>query len=163
MKDYPNYGQFIPSNYFKAFLAGFPYLWAEEKYWGIPSEDLPWDLIMPFMDEYNAKRTEMLHVLYLILDESMSGWRPKTSKTGGLPNISHEPRKPVPLGTMLRNAAKCVTGIFVHHDIVKDPTAQWQKKYMDPPTKLYLPKREDIQYHVAEVLRQCEQSGLEEG
>lgn len=29
----------------------------------------------------------------------------KTKKTGGLPNITWEPRKPVSLGTMLRTAA----------------------------------------------------------
>ena len=53
-----------------------------------------------------------------MFDKSMSGWRPKTSKRGGLPHISHEPRKPVPLGTMIRNAVECTTGIFVHHDLV---------------------------------------------
>ena len=36
----------------------------------------------------------------VILDKSMRGWRPKTSKTGGLPNIFCEPRKPVGFGTM---------------------------------------------------------------
>jgi hypothetical protein len=30
MKEYPNYGQYIPKEYFKAFLHGFPYLWAEK-------------------------------------------------------------------------------------------------------------------------------------
>ena len=103
---YPNYGQFIPVDYFKMFLHGLPYLWADKKYWDIPPEDLPFDFIQPFVNEYNKNRTDMIHVLYLMLDESMSGWRPKTSKTGGLPHISHEPRKPVPLGTMIRNAVE---------------------------------------------------------
>jgi hypothetical protein len=81
MRDYPNYGRFIPINYFKAFLCGFPYLWADKIHWSIPSLDLQWDIILPFMGEYNAKRSAILKVLYLMLDESMSGWRPKTSKT----------------------------------------------------------------------------------
>jgi len=42
MMDYPNFGQFIPRDYFKAFLSAFPYLWAEEKYWDVPDRDLPW-------------------------------------------------------------------------------------------------------------------------
>ena len=92
--------------HFKMFLHGLPYLWADKKYWDIPPEDLPFDFIQPFVNEYNKNRTDMIHVLYLMLDESMSGWRPKTSKTGGLPHISHEPRKPVPLGTMIRNAVE---------------------------------------------------------
>jgi len=50
----------------------------------------------------------------LMLDESMSAWRPKTSKYGGLPNYTFEPRKPVPLGTMFKNAVECITGIFMY-------------------------------------------------
>jgi len=149
MMDYPNFAQYIPKNYFKAFLEGFPYLWAEEKYWYLPKEDLPWDFIKPFMKEYNKKRTRILRVIYLMLDEAMSGWRPKTSKTGGLPNISHEPRKPVSLGTMLRNAVECVTGIFVYHDMVEGSTSQWKKKYTSPPVKSNMPKGEDIAFHVS--------------
>ncbi|KAL7554128.1 hypothetical protein ACHAWF_017536 [Thalassiosira exigua] len=163
MKPYSNYGQFIPKNYFKAFLCGLPFLWCDEKYWKIPKEDLPWDFFLPFVNGYNEKRTELMRVIYLMLDESMSGWRPKTSKTGGLPNISHEPRKPVPLGTMVRNAVECITGIFVHQDIVQGPLGQWAKKYSSPPTKSSLPKGENISYHTAEVLRQAENSKVEKG
>ena len=70
----------------------------------------------------------------MMLNESMSGWRRKTSKRGGFPHISHdhEPCKPVPLGTMTQNAVECTTGIFVHHDIVDSSTNQWKKKYNNP-------------------------------
>lgn len=78
-----------------------------------------------------------------MLDESMSGWSPKTSKRRGLPHISHEPRKPVLLGTMIRNAVECATGIFVHHDIVDSSTNQWKKKYTNPAVQSHLPKGED--------------------
>eukprot|EP00957_Ditylum_brightwellii_P003228 245848-Ditylum_brightwellii.AAC.1 len=63
----------------------------------------------------------------------MSGWRPKTSKTGGQPHISYKPRKPVPLGTMVRNSVECVTGIFVNHDMVQGSLQQLKKKYTNPP------------------------------
>lgn len=104
-----------------------------------------------------------MNVLELMLDESMSGWRPKTSKTGGLPHISYEARKPVPLGTMLRNSVECTTGIFVHHDIVESSTDQWKKKYSDPPTKSSLPRGEMVSYHTAEVLRQAEGANVLRG
>ena len=104
MKDYPNYGQYISKDYFKAFIYGFPYLWAEKKYWDVNSAEFPFDFLAPFVKEYNSLRTKSICVIYLMLDESMSGWRPKTSKRGGLPQTSYEPRKPVPLGTMIRNA-----------------------------------------------------------
>ncbi|KAG7337194.1 hypothetical protein IV203_017399 [Nitzschia inconspicua] len=69
------------------------------------------------MDSFNAKRKKLIKVICLMMDESMIGWGPKTSKRGGLPKITFEPRKPVPLGTMLRNSLDCVTGILVHQDI----------------------------------------------
>jgi hypothetical protein len=37
----------------------------------------------------------------LVADESMSAWVPRTSKTGGLPNISFIKRKPEPLGKFI--------------------------------------------------------------
>jgi hypothetical protein len=43
----------------------------------------------------------------------MSWWFPKTSKLGGFPNYTCELKKPVPLGTMFRNAAECMSGILV--------------------------------------------------
>lgn len=58
---------------------------------------------------------------------SLSGWGPNTSKTGGLPHITHEPHKPVPIGNMLRNTVKCTTGIFEYHDAV-DNSSHWYQK-----------------------------------
>ncbi len=83
MKHYPNYSQYIPIDYMKAFLHGFPYLWADRKYWDVERGLLPFDFITPFVDEYNSIRKKAIRVMYLMLDESMSGWRPKTSKKGG--------------------------------------------------------------------------------
>ena len=74
MKTYFNYGLYIPLDYFKAFLHELPYLWAEKKYRSIPQRGLPFNVFIPFVDKYNIKRKNMLHVLYLMLDESMSGW-----------------------------------------------------------------------------------------
>ena len=185
VKAYPNYGQYIPINYMKAFLHSLPYLWADKMYWDVDPNALPFAFIQPFVDEFNSKRTkvtidycrhchyiiilticfciQILNVIHLILDESMSAWRPKTSKRGGLPHISHEPRKPVPLGTMLRNAVECLTGIFVHQDLVDTSTKQWEKEFLDPPTKSHLPKGENISYHTAEVLHQAKNSKVIKG
>ena len=162
-RDHANFNQYIPRNYFKAFLYGFPALWSDKKYWDLDVRDMPWDYIQPFVNEYNLQRTELLEVTFLMLDEAMSGWRPKTSALGGLPNITSEPRKPVDLGSMYRDSVECITGIFVHHDIVQAPTQQWHKKYSNPPTKSALPKKEVIQYHTAEVLRQAENAKVVPG
>ena len=90
MKPYPNYGQYILIDYFKAFMHGFPYPWADKKYWDVDKKSLPFDFLRAFMDEYSQLRTNMFGVFYLVLDGSMSGWRLKTSKTGGLPQTCSE-------------------------------------------------------------------------
>ncbi len=59
-----------------------------------------------------------------MLDESMSGWRPKTSKLGGLPNITYEPRKPVLLGTQMKNGVECLSGVLAFQDVVMAPEIQ---------------------------------------
>ena len=51
MKEYTNYWQYIPKDYFKAFIYGFPYLWAEKKYWDVNSSELPFDFLAPFIKE----------------------------------------------------------------------------------------------------------------
>ena len=161
LKQYPNYGQYIPKNWFKAFQHAFPYVWAHMKYWYMDRKDVPWDMFAPFVETYNATRRNLVRVLYLVLDESMSGWRPKSTKTGGLPNITFEPRKPVNLGTMIRNGVECRTGIFVHHDIVRGAEEQDTKKYVGEESSM--PRKEPINVHVAEVLRQAEGAEVLEG
>ena len=163
LRGHADWGKFIPINYFRAFQSGFHFLWADKKYWYHNHRELPWDLIQPFVDEYNTKTNELLTVNRLILDETMSGFRPKTSKTGDLPNIIFEKRKPVELGTMAKNGVEGMTGIFAFHDIVKDLTTQRYKKYLQADNISHLPNREPILQHVAEYLRQAEGEKLQPG
>ena len=99
-------------------------------------------------------RMGLIDVNYAVLDKSMNGWRLKTSATGGLPNITFEPRKPVNLGTMIRNGYECRTGMMVHHDNVKGTVQQGMKKYTWE--ELHLPRKGKFLSHVGEVLRQAE-------
>ena len=46
--------------------------------------------------------------------------RPKNSKPGSLPKCADDPRKPVSLGTMLKNSTKCESGIISHDDVVQN-------------------------------------------
>jgi hypothetical protein len=154
-----DFGQYIPQNYFKAFICGFPHLWSPEHLWY--SDNIPWDCFLPFMQAFNQKRRDMLKTVYLIMDESMSAWRPKTSKTGGLPNITFEPRKPKPLGTMFKNGVEATTGIMVTQDVVQGADAQREKKYVGEESSL--PRKEPIMAHVAETLRQCESANVAVG
>jgi hypothetical protein len=68
---YPDFGQYKPTNYFKAFCCAAPFCWSDECYWYEDTRDVPWDVFLPC-----------------------------PLKLGGLPNYTYEPRKPIPLGTM---------------------------------------------------------------
>eukprot|EP00873_Tetraselmis_striata_P006958 jgi/Tetstr1/427222/TSEL_017410.t1 len=47
----------------------------------------------------------------------MSAYQPRSTKTGGLPNISFIKRKPKPLGTEGKTACDCATGVMIHFEI----------------------------------------------
>ena len=126
-RNYPDFGRFMSINGMHAFCSAAPYAWADEKYWYLPDRDTPWEMFLPCVYEFNDTRKLLVKSLMVMLDESMSGWRPKTSKLGGLPNISFEPRKPVPLGTMFRNGADCMSGVLVFQDVVQAPESQSKK------------------------------------
>jgi hypothetical protein len=81
--------------------------------------------------------------------------------TGGLPNVTYEPRKPKPVGTMFKNGVKGTTGILVTQDVVEGSKSQREKKH--DGEELSLPMREPIMAHVAEMLHQCESGNIVEG
>ncbi len=116
--DYPDFGKYMPINHFKVFQAAAPYCWCEKKHWYVEKRDRSWEIFGPCLQQMNSRRSKLLRTRLLMLDESMSGWRPKTSKLGGLPNYTYEPRKPVPLGTMFHNGVECISGILVFQDVV---------------------------------------------
>jgi hypothetical protein len=68
-------------------------------------------MLSKLIDEFNKNRGKMIAASVIkLLDESMSAWRPRKSKTGGLPNISFILRKPEPLGTEFKSMACSETG-----------------------------------------------------
>ena len=113
------------------------------------------------LNSFNDKRSKLIKATLLLLDESMSAWRPKTSKLGGLPNITFEKRKPIELGSMLKNSLECITGVFKYQDIVQSPEVQQRKKYFGEPSSIS--NSGTIPSHTSEVLRQVEGSNLSEG
>jgi len=158
---YPDFGQWIDRTEFQVFMAGAAYCWCPEAEWFKEKGTEYWTTFLPCLKDFNDKRRKMLKCVLLMLDESMSGWRPKTSKLGGLPNFTMEPRKPVPIGTMFRNGVECITGIFMYQDVVMAPDHQLEKKYAKAVSSL--PRKPQLSTHTAEVLRQVENAGVEEG
>lgn len=160
-RNYPDFGRFVPINEMKAFCSVAPFCWCEEKYWYTPKQDSLWEVFLPCINSFNDQRMRMIKCMMLLLDESMSGWRPKTSKLGGLPNYTYEIRKPVPLGTMFRNSAECISGVLVFQDVVQLPEVQSRKLYYGD--KSHLPGNVEIGAHTAEVLRQVRGAQVKPG
>ena len=158
---YPDFGKYLNKEVFKCFCSAAPYLWAKKDYWFMDKRDKTWDIFIPCLQDFNEKRQNLIKsIMVLILDESMSGWRPKSSKLGGLPSYTFEPRKSIPLGTMLRNGAEAVTGVILYQDIVQTPEFQTKKTFHEEPS--HMPDNSLIPSHTAEVLRQVEGSGMKD-
>ena len=127
---YPNFGKYMSINKFRAFCSAAIFCCCDKSYWYKDKRDLTWDVFNPILRQMNEKRNNLFQSVLLVLDESMIGWKPKTSATGNLPNITHEPRKPKDLGTMFRNCCECLSGSTVNHDSVAMPEKQNQKSIM---------------------------------
>ena len=64
------------------------------------------------------------------MDESMSAFKPRTTKTGNLPNISYIKRKPQPLGTELKTvASKGSNGPMIWAEVQEGKIGMQNKKY----------------------------------
>ena len=63
-------------------------------------------MLLPCLRKNDERRIILMAFFFLVLDKSMSRWFPKTSKLGVVPNYTHEPKKLVLLGTILKNDAE---------------------------------------------------------
>ena len=63
-----------------------------------------------------------------MLNESTPGWCAKASNLGVLSNRAREPRKPAPLGNILKNSAKRKSSVISLNDVVQNPEQQPRKK-----------------------------------
>jgi hypothetical protein len=113
------------------------------------------------MNKFNERRNNLLQTLLLILNESMSGWRPKTMMTGWLPKLTWEPRNPVPLDTMFLNGVEAITGILVYQLVVQHTEVIKQLEFYGERSSL--PNEAEMLAHTAEVLRQVEGADVASG
>jgi hypothetical protein len=167
--EFANFGQYIPINMFRAFQSGAALMFCDKQLWFEDKRDRPWEVFLPCLKSFNSKRRQLFSTVLLMLDESMSGWCPKTSKFGGLPNITYEPRKPVQLGTQLKNGIECLAGTMAYQDVVQPPEIQKRKEFFIQnealnddyvPELSSLPGNPPMQAHAAEVLRQVKGAGV---
>ena len=85
----------------------------------------PWWAFSSAITDFNDIRNHnILSSWVKVLDETMSAWRPRTSKNGGLPNISYIIRKPEPLGTEFKTVCCPVTGVMTRMEIQRGNNVQ---------------------------------------
>ena len=95
----PNFSKHMKLYRFKEFRFFLQKIWEK-------TEQDPWWAFSSAVKEFNDIRgEEIIDSWENVLDETMSAWRPRTSKNGGLPNISYIIRKPEPLGTECKQFA----------------------------------------------------------
>jgi len=92
----PNFDGIMKQYRFKDFRHFFPFAFKSET---LKNNNDPWWEFAEAVNEFNNNRKTKLNLpKWLVVDESMSSWKPRQSPTGGLPNISFILRKPKPLG-----------------------------------------------------------------
>ena len=114
-----NFDKFISYHRFNDIRAKFHYAFYDltKNDPSLPTYD-PWYPISKLVAEFNSNRFETVAASKIkVLDESMSAWRPRKDKTGGLPNISFIKRKPEPLGSEFKTLACGVSGIMLYLEI----------------------------------------------
>jgi hypothetical protein len=90
----------------------------------------PWWEIRFMVNAFNKNRnTKVAASVYKVMDESMSSFRPQTSKTGNLPHISYIMRKPKPLGTEFKNMVCGATRMMLALEIQEGKFPMREKEH----------------------------------
>ena len=96
---HPKFEQFMSLNRFKEIKRFVSWTMAERP---ADEADDAWWRVRGAVNGFNSKRRSVLKVMrHIIADELMVPWESHLP-TGGLPNLTFEPRKPEPLGTMFK-------------------------------------------------------------
>jgi hypothetical protein len=94
----PHFEQYMPFSRFKDFRRFLPFIFVNED----KKDTDPWYQFSDAIDEFNEIRSSRLACSqWIVADETMCAWRPRTTALGGLPNISFIIQKPEPLGKKL--------------------------------------------------------------
>ncbi|GAX26777.1 hypothetical protein FisN_9Lu068 [Fistulifera solaris] len=84
----------------------------------------PWHPITGLIDSFNRNRKKNIASgSKIVLDESMSPYKPRTTKTSLLPHLSFILRKPKPLGVEYKNVICAKTGILLFQEVQRGKEA----------------------------------------
>ena len=90
----------------------------------------PWWRYVGGVESFNLNRLKyIIQSNHISMDELMSAWRPRKTKTGGLPNITFILRKPEPLGTEKKCTACSACKVMLHMEIQRGKEGMKNEKY----------------------------------
>ena len=96
----------------------------------------PWWQFKAGVDLYNENRKKNVSPSLLkTFDESMSAFRPRTTRYGNLPHLSNIARKPEPLGTEFKVTNSTKIGICLYLEIQRGKEGMQSHKYTDEMKK----------------------------
>ena len=110
----PNFSKHMKLYRFKEFRHFLPRIWEKA---ATNEEDPCWAFSSAVKEFNDIRNEEIVDSWEKVLDETMSAWRPRTSKNGGLPNINYIIRKPEPLGTEFKTVCCPVSGVMTRVEI----------------------------------------------
>ena len=100
---------------FKQFKHFFPMIWEDTSLLEVKD---PWWKFAQAVEVFNEIRRELiLPCEVVVVDESMSAFRPQTTATGGLPKLTFIIRKPENLGTEFKTSVCPMTGVMTFMEI----------------------------------------------
>jgi hypothetical protein len=115
----------MSENRFNQIRRYIPFLWARK-----PTENDPWWQFSAAVEAFNENRQNSVLASFLkTMDESMSAFRPRTTRFGDLPHLSFILRKPEPLGTEFKTVACSETGMILHLEIQKGKMPMRQAEF----------------------------------
>lgn len=90
----------------------------------------PWWKFIGGVEQFNLNRLKyVVSSNQLSLDELMMAWRPRKTKTGGLPNITFILRKPEPLGTEYKCSTCSSCNVMLYIEIQRGKEEMKKQKY----------------------------------
>ena len=110
-----DFNKYMRQYRFQQFRAFYPMIWEDE---GLRQLNDPWWKFAGAIKQFNENRKSLLLPSEIIaIDETMSAFRPQTTKFGGMPNICFVMRKPEDLGLEFKSAVCPLMGVMTYLEI----------------------------------------------
>ena len=111
---------------FKEFRMFLPSIYEDESKKGTD----PWWKFIGGVEQFNLNRLKYVASSnHIALDELMMAWRPRKTKTGGLPNITFIFRKPEPLGTEFKCSTCAACNVMLFMELQRGKDEMKKQKY----------------------------------